>query len=92
MVKETVIKNNKEFRKNEKETKIVKLVGISHWSDNDENAIDFEIACDRVKRANVVVGLRKEVFARTQLPTSRHLLSAFQWPRWHTPDNRLWNP
>ena len=34
--------------------KEVELVRIYHWSDNDENAIDFEIACDCVKRANVV--------------------------------------
>ena len=44
--------------------KKVKLVRISHWADSDENAIDFEIACDCVKRANVIVG-RKEIFART---------------------------
>ena len=40
--------------------KKVTLVRIFHWSDGDENAIDCEIACDCVKRANVVVGLRKE--------------------------------
>ena len=39
----------------------MKLVRISHWSDSDENAIDCEIACDCVRRANVVVGLRKEI-------------------------------
>ena len=42
-----------------------KLVRISHWSDSDENATDCEIACDCVKRANVVVGLWKEIFTRT---------------------------
>ena len=49
-------------------------------------SIDCEIACDCVKRANVAVGLRQAIFARThaQLPTSRHLLSALKWPRWHT--------
>ena len=74
MVKETVIIYNKEFWKNEKK---VKLVRISHWSDSNENAIDCEIACDCVKRANVVVGLRKKKIRQdTQLPTSQHLLSA----------------
>ena len=49
---------------------------ISHWSESDENAIVYEIACDVVKRANVVVGLRKEIFAKTHTdthkPTSAH--------------------
>ena len=35
--------------------KKVKLVRLSLWSDSDENAIDCKIACDCVKRANVVV-------------------------------------
>ena len=41
---------------------------------------DCEIACDCVKRANVVlhVGLCKEIFARKHTGTqSRHLLSPF---------------
>ena len=50
--------------------KKAKLVRISHWSDSDENAIDFEIACDCVKRANVVVA-RKEIFAKTHTATHR---------------------
>ena len=51
MVKERVILYN-EFRKMKKK---VKLVRISHRSGSDENAIDCEIACDCVKRANDVV-------------------------------------
>ena len=35
----------------------------------DENAVDFEIACDCVKCANVVLGLRKEIFARMHTAT-----------------------
>ena len=35
----------------------MKLVRIAHWSDSDENAIHCEIACDCVKRANVILGL-----------------------------------
>ena len=37
----------------------MKLVRISHWSDNDENAFHCEIACDCAKCANVVLGLKK---------------------------------
>ena len=37
----------------------------------DENAIDCEVACDCVKRANVVVGLRKEIFARMHTATNK---------------------
>ena len=46
---------------------------ISHWSESDENAIDCQIACDCVKRANVVlpVGLCKEIFARKHTATHR---------------------
>ena len=33
------------------------------------NAIDCEIACDRVKRANEVLGLCKEIFARKHTAT-----------------------
>ena len=55
-----------------------KLVRFTHSSDSDENAIDCEIAWDCVKRANVAVGLRKEVFVRThtgtQKPTSAQRL------------------
>ena len=50
------------------------IVRISHWSESDENAIDCETACDCGKRANVVLGLCKEIFARkhtaTHKPTS----------------------
>ena len=56
--------------------KKVKLVRISHWSDSDENAIDFEIACDCVKHANVFVGLRKEIFARMHTGTHTEPISA----------------
>ena len=38
---------------------------ISHWSENDKNAIDYEIARDCVKRANMVLSLRNFFFART---------------------------
>ena len=44
--------------------------------DNDEIAIDCEIACDCVKRANVVLGLRREIFARTH--TATHELASAQ--------------
>ena len=62
----------------------MKLVCFSHWSDSDDNTIDCEIACDCVKRANVVGYGKKFSPRRTQLPTSRHLLRALQWSRWHT--------
>ena len=58
--------------------KKVKLFRLSHWSERDENAIDCEIACDCVKRANVVLYYVK-IFSlgSTQPPmaTSQHLLS-----------------
>ena len=44
---------------------------ISHWSESDENGIVCEIACDCVKRANVVIGLRKEIFAKTCTDTHK---------------------
>ena len=95
MVKERVI-----IYKNRvsKKWKKVKLVRISHWSDSDENAIDFQIACDFVKHANVVIGLRKEIFAKTHTathkPTSaqRLIVTTMTHTHTHTPDNRLWSP
>ena len=57
---------------------------ISHWSESDETRNDCEIACDCVKRANVVlhVGLCKEIFARkhtaTHKPTSAQPLYSYQ--------------
>ena len=39
--------------------------------DNDENAIDCKIACDCVKRANVVLGIRRDNFARTHTATHK---------------------
>ena len=61
---------------------------------------DCEIACDCVKRANVVlhVGLCEEIFARkhtaTHKPTSAQPLSAPQSDQRdiHTRINRLWSP
>ena len=58
---------------------------------------DFEIACDCVKRANVVlhVGLCEEIFARkhtaTHKPTSAQPLYSYQRDI-HTRINRLWSP
>ena len=55
---------------------------------------DFKIACDCVKRANVVLhgGLCKEIFARKHTaihkPTSAQPLIVTAM----TPDNRLWSP
>ena len=38
---------------------------------NDEKAAVCEIACDCVKRANVVLALRKEIFAKTHRDTRK---------------------
>ena len=75
MVKETVILYKKEFRKLKK---VVSLLDLKEMKTRN----DCEIACDCVKRANVVlhVGLCEEIFARkhtaTHKPTSAQPLSA----------------
>ena len=59
---------------------------------------DCEIACDCVKRANVVlhVGLCEEIFARkhtaTHKPTSAQPLIVTSVTYIHTSNNRLWSP
>ena len=70
--------------KNEK--KVVSLIDLKVMKTRN----DCEIACDCVKRANVVlhVGLWKEIFARkhtaTHKPTSFDICSApLQLPAWH---------
>ena len=69
MVKEKVILYKKEFRKMKK---VVSLIDLKEMKTRN----DCEIACDCVKRANVVlhVGLCKEIFPRkhtaTYKPTS----------------------
>ena len=69
MVKETVILYKKEFRKMKK---VVSLLDLKEMNAGK----DCEIACDCVKRANVVLHVRlcKEIFARkhtaTHKPTS----------------------
>ena len=69
MVKETVILYKKEFRKMKK---VVSLIDLKEMKTRN----DCEIACDCVKRANVVlnVGLCKEIFSKkhtaTHKPTS----------------------
>ena len=98
MVKETVILCKKEFRK-------MKKSRISPWSERDETRKDCEIACDCVKRANVVlhVGLCEEIFARKH--TATHKPTSAQPPQplivtsmthihtyIHTRINRLWSP
>ena len=91
MVKETVI-----YKSVSKKWKKMKLVRLSHWYDSDENAIDCEIACDCVKRANVVLGLCKVIFARkhtaTHKLTSAQCLKVTTMTHIHTHDNRLWSP
>ena len=70
MVKETVILYKKRVSKNEK--KVVSLLDLKEMKARN----DCEIACDCVKRANVVLHVRlcKEIFARkhtaTHKPTS----------------------
>ena len=77
MVKETVILNKKRVSKNEK--KVVSLIDLKEMKTRN----DCEIACDCVKRADVVlhVGLCKEIFAWKHTATSRHLLSPPTVPR-----------
>ena len=76
MVKETVILYKKEIRKMKKSR--VSLLDVKEMKTRN----DCEIACDCVKRANVVlhVGLCEEIFARkytaTHKPTSAQPLSA----------------
>ena len=64
MEKETVILYKKEFRKMKKSLIDLKVMKMRN---------DCEIACDCVKRANVVihVGLCKENFARKHTPTHK---------------------
>ena len=87
MVKEAVILYKKVFRKMKK---VVSLIDLKVMKTRN----DCEIACDCVKRANVVlhVGLCKEIFARkhtaTHKPTSAQPLTATSV----TSDNRLWSP
>ena len=84
MVKEMVILY-KEFRKVKKVVPVIDLKVMKTQN-------DFEISCDCVKRANVVlhVGLWKEIFARkhtaTHMPTSGQPLIVTTM----TPDNCLW--
>ena len=75
MVKETVILYKKSF---EKRKKVVSFLDLKEMKTRN----DCEIACDCVRRANVVlhVGLCEEIFARkhtaTHKPTSAQPLSA----------------
>ena len=85
MVKEMVKK--KEFRKTEKQwNSFVSLI------DKDESAIDCEIACDCVKRANVVLSLRREIFATTHTATHKPASAQRLKVTIVTSINRLWSP
>ena len=57
---------------------------------------DCEIACDFVKRGNVVlhVGQCKEIFARKHTAAQADICSAphSDHDDTHTPNNRLWSP
>ena len=83
MVKEAVFVQKMSF---EKWKKVVSLIDLKVMKTRN----DCEIACDCVKRANVVlhVGLWKEIIARkhtaTHKPTSIDICSApLQLPAWH---------
>ena len=69
MVKETVMMYKQSFEKMKKKSETFSYLSLIWYC--DENAIDSEIACDCVKRANVVVSLRKENFARTHTATHK---------------------
>ena len=90
MVKEAVFCTKNEFRKMKK---VVSLIYLKVMKTRN----DCEIACDCVKRANVVlhVGLCKEIFARkhtaTHKPTSAQPLYSYQRDI-YTSNNRLWSP
>ena len=77
----------------ENEKKVVSLIDLKVMKTRN----DCEIACDCVKRANVVlhVSLCKEIFARkhtaTHKPTSAQPLYSDQRDI-HTSNNRLWSP
>ena len=66
MVKETVILYKKEFRNMKNVVSLIDLKVMKTWN-------DCEIACDCVKRTNVVlhVGLCKEIFARKHTATHK---------------------
>ena len=72
--------------------KKVKLVRIFHRSENDEKGFDCEIACDSVKRANVVFGLQKEIFSRTHTATHKPASAQRLKVTIVTSINRLWSP
>ena len=82
---------SKRVSKNEK--KVVSLIDLKEMKTRN----DCEIACDCVKRANVVlhVDLCKEIFARKHTATHK---PTFAQPihmchdDTHTPNNRLWSP
>ena len=82
---------SKRVSKNEK--KVVSLIDLKEMKTRN----DCEIACDCVKRANVVlhVDLCKEIFARkhtaTHKPTSAQPVHMCHDDT-HTPNNRLWSP
>ena len=67
MIKETVILYKKEFRKMKK--KVLSVIDLKMMKTRNV----CEIACDCVKRANVVlnVGLCKEIFTRKHTATHR---------------------
>ena len=97
MVKETVILYKKSF---EKWKEVVSLIDRKEMKTRN----DCEIACDCVKRANVVlhVDLCKEIFDRkhtgTHKPTSAQPTHCATMTHTHihtytqTPINRLWSP
>ena len=82
---------SKRVSKNEK--KVVSLIDLKEMKTRN----DCEIACDCVKRANVVlhVDLCNEIFARkhtaTHKPTSAQPVHMCHDDT-HTPNNRLWSP
>ena len=91
MVKEAVFCTKNEFRKMKK---VVSLIDLKVMKTQN----DCEIACECVKRANVVlhVGLCKEIFARkhtaTHKPTSAQPLYSYQRDIHLTSGAHVWSP
>ena len=84
MVKEMVKKSFEEMKK--------KWSLFGSLKDTDENAIDCEIAFDCVKRANVVLGLSREIFARMHTATHKPASAQRLKVTIVTSINRLWSP
>ena len=85
------------FEKTKKMANLFVYLSLIPQAHSNENALVYEVACDCVKRANVAVAVKKEIFSKTHTdtlkPTSAQFLTVTTMTHIHLTRSLVaWSP